>query len=351
MNEQRQLLTSAVTRLFEAELTSARREQAQKTGWCNELWDLGQTLGLQLLLVREEAGGFGGTLEDACAVARLVGRYAVPSPIVEDLLARGLVAEAGITLPDGVVTLAVAADIKIEDGFVDGTVFAVPWGRFANYLLVDAVGYGEPAQTLLLSTQNVAIGSAHNLSGEPSDDLMFTRAKPVAVVARRADFTLRDRLVALRVAQMAGALQAVLELTIDHANQRVQFGKPIGKFQAVQQQLAVLAEETAAVVAVAEALGRVAGVADGIFATAAAKLRANRAIDVAVPIAHQTLGALGFAIEHGLHRFTQRLLGWRSECGGDQYWATRLGEMIIARGAPSLWPDLTSRTDALDVAP
>lgn len=351
MNEQSQLLTSAVGRLFEDELTSPRREQAQKSGWCDEFWDLAQSLGLQLLLVREHQGGFDGTLEDACAVARLVGRHAVPLPIVEDLLARGLMAEAGITPPDGVVTLAVAADLKVEEGFVDGTVFAVPWGRFANYLLVDAVADGGAAQTLLLSTQNVAISSAHSLSGEPSDDLMFTRAKPVAAVSRRTNFTLRDRLVALRIAQMAGALQAALELTIDHANQRVQFGKPIGKFQAVQQQLAVMAEETAAVAAAAEALGRIAADEDRIFETAAAKLRANRAIDVAVPIAHQTLGAMGFAAEHGLHRFTQRLLGWRTECGGDQYWATRLGEMVVARGAGLLWPDLTSRTDSLEIAP
>jgi acyl-CoA dehydrogenase len=346
VNGQRDLLLSTVARLFEADLTPARRAQAEQNGWCGEFWNIAVTMGLPLLLVGEAAGGFDGSLEDACAVARLAGRYAVPAPLVEDFLARGLLAEAGLTPPDGLITLAVSAEVSDSNGIAQGIARAVPWGRLADHVLVDANNDGQSAW-LLLSVRDATVRTAHSLAGEPSDDLLFDGAKSIVVDQGRTNATLLDRLTPLRVSQMAGALEAALALAIDHANNRVQFGRPIGKFQAVQQQLALMAEEAAATSAVAEALSRTT--AGAPFETAAAKLRANRAIDVAVPIAHQTLGAIGFTAEHGLHRLTQRLLWWRSECGGDRYWATKLGGMVVARGAASLWSDLTARTDALEV--
>ena len=348
MSGQRELLLATIGRLFQADLTPARRAQAEKTGWCDEFWRIAETVGLPLLLVGEAAGGFGGSLEDACAVARLAGRHAVPAPLVEDFLARGLLAEAGLSPPEGLITLAALAEVRQSYGVAKGNARAVPWGRLADHVLVDANYPGPSAQWLLLSLRDAVVRSGHNLAGEPSDDLVFGGAQSVVVDNGRAGATLQDRLIPLRVSQMAGALEAALALAIDHANNRIQFGKPIGKFQAVQQQLALMAEETAATSAVAEVLSKAPS--GSLFEIAAAKLRANRAVDVAVPIVHQTLGAIGFTAEHGLHRLTQRLLWWRSECGGDAYWARQLGRMVIARGGAALWPDLTARTDALSVA-
>jgi acyl-CoA dehydrogenase len=348
MSEQSTFLTAAVSRLFESELTPVRRTEAEQSGWCREFWDIANTLGLPLLLVDAAAGGFGGDLADACAVARLAGRHAVPAPSVEDFLGRGLMVEAGMAPPDGVITLAVSAELTLENGVAKGDAFAVPWGGMADHVLVETTDTCEPAQLLLLSKADAVVRAGHNLAGEPSDDLVFVGANP-RVVVRRTGPPLQDCLATLRASQMAGALEAALELTVEHANQRVQFGKPIGQFQIVQQQLALMAEEAAAVSSAAETLSAIGGSRDAAFEITAAKLRANRAIDVAVPIAHQILGAMGFTAEHGLRRLTQRLLWWRSECGGDRYWATRLGTMVVARGAASLWPDLTSRTDAPQV--
>jgi acyl-CoA dehydrogenase len=149
-----------------------------------------------------------------------------------------------------------------------------------------------------------------------------------------------------RTAQIAGALDAALQLSIAHANERVQFGKPIGKFQAVQQSLAVFAEEAAAVNCAGQAAARSTDHGDGGFEIAAAKLRANMAAGTGAAIAHQVHGAIGFTLEHRLHRLTRRLHAWRSEFGSDRFWAERVGAAAAAAGPEGLWPMLTARSDA-----
>ena len=152
----------------------------------------------------------------------------------------------------------------------------------------------------------------------------------------------------IRVAQAAGALDAALAMSIDHVNTRQQFGKPLGKFQAVQQVLAIFATEAAAVnvagAAAAAALDRAHGDFDtALFEIASAKLRMNKAIGVAASIAHQVHGAIGFTREYDLHRLTGPLLDWRSDHGNDAYWANVLGGMAVKLGGAGLWAEVTRR--------
>ena len=152
----------------------------------------------------------------------------------------------------------------------------------------------------------------------------------------------------IRVAQAAGALDAALTMSIDHVNTRQQFGKPLGKFQAVQQVLAIFATEAAAVnvagAAAAAALDRAHGDFDtALFEIASAKLRMNKAIGVAASIAHQVHGAIGFTREYDLHRLTGPLLDWRSDHGNDAYWANVLGGMAVKLGGAGLWAEVTRR--------
>jgi hypothetical protein len=156
----------------------------------------------------------------------------------------------------------------------------------------------------------------------------------------------------MRVAQAAGALDAALAMSIDHVNTRQQFGKPLAKFQAVQQVLSIFATEAAAVnvagAAAAAALDRAGGNMEAaLFEIAAAKLRANKAIGVAASIAHQVHGAIGFAREYELHKLTGPLNDWRSDHGNDAYWAAVLGGMAAKLGGAGLWAEITRRTDPL----
>jgi alkylation response protein AidB-like acyl-CoA dehydrogenase len=134
-------------------------------------------------------------------------------------------------------------------------------------------------------------------------------------------------------AQMAGAVQALLEMSVDYSQVRRQFGRPIGRFQALQQQLAVAAEEVhAAHVAAQAALTGEPGQIDR-ERVAVAKIRTGQAAQVVSAIAHAVHGALGISAEHPLHHFTRRLHGWRLAHGGEAWWAGQLGQWMISRPA------------------
>lgn len=152
----------------------------------------------------------------------------------------------------------------------------------------------------------------------------------------------------IHVAQAAGAMDAALAMSIDYVNTRQQFGKPLGKFQAVQQVLAIFATEAAAVnvagAAAATALDKAGGDANAaLFEIASAKLRTNKAIGQATSIAHQVHGAIGFTQEYELHKLTGPLLDWRSDHGNDAYWADVLGAMASTLGGSGLWAEITAR--------
>ena len=143
-------------------------------------------------------------------------------------------------------------------------------------------------------------------------------------------------------ALMAGAMKRILELAVGYAGERQQFGRPIARFQAVQQGLAVLASETAAAQRATD--GAIECVDEGnlLFQIAAAKARVGEAAGVVAEIAHQVHGAMGFTHEHTLHHFTRRLWAWRDECGNESEWQRWLGEQIAGEGADALWEVLTA---------
>jgi acyl-CoA dehydrogenase len=146
-------------------------------------------------------------------------------------------------------------------------------------------------------------------------------------------------------ALIGGALARALELAIDHANTRVQFGKPLGKQQAVQQALALMAEEVAAVAVAAQAAAKARDTGDAAFEIGCAKLRANRAAGVGGAIAHQVHGAIGFTQDYPLHHYTAKLVEWRSAYGNDAHWAEQVGAFALAQGGTGLWREITRRSD------
>lgn len=148
-------------------------------------------------------------------------------------------------------------------------------------------------------------------------------------------------------ALIGGALQRALELSIDHANTRVQFGKPLGKQQAVQQALALMAEEVAAVAVAAQAAAKARDRGDAAFEIGCAKLRANKAAGIGGAIAHQVHGAIGFTKDYPLHHYTARLIEWRSAYGNDAYWADAVGGFALRFSGLGLWQEVTRRSDTI----
>lgn len=133
---------------------------------------------------------------------------------------------------------------------------------------------------------------------------------------------------AVATAQIAGAAQRVLELSVTYAQQRVQFGKPIASFQAIQHQLAVMAEQTqAAHMASQLAWTGAAGPleAPDPVRAAMAKLVAGEAAALLASAGHAVHGAIGITAEYDLQLYTRRLLAWRAVGGSPAGCALRVG--------------------------
>ena len=184
-----------------------------------------------------------------------------------------------------------------------------------------------------------------NLALEPRDTLVFDNAPVLATAPAAASVNAETLLLSgalIRSAQMAGAIESLLQQSVRYATERRQFGRPIGGFQAIQHNLAILAGHAAAASIAAERAFAAADSANLPFHVAAAKIRAGEAAGIAAGLAHQVHGAIGFTYEHSLHFATRRLWSWRAEFGGENHWADQLGRHVTTRGADLLWPDLTA---------
>jgi acyl-CoA dehydrogenase len=330
---------------------AARRIFADKP---EDLWAVLQESGFDKALLPERKGGAGVRWADACALLGLVGEHAAPVPLAEAMIGHWLADRAGVQDP-GLPTIASAAhsgEIRLSrahDGWrVSGALRRVPWGGACTHVAF-IVGGGAAAQLIVLArdTAGVSVKPGHNLAGEPRDTLLLEGVVPQAVVTAPFD---ADALFAVgaivRSALMAGAIERALALVVEYANLRVQFGRPIGKFQAVQQSIAVLATQAAAARAAAEAGGEViddwlAGEGEPLshsITAMSAKIRTGEAAGQACAIAHQVFGAIGFTEEHELHRFTKRLWSWRDEFGNEAFWSQALGErVLVADSRQTLW--------------
>jgi acyl-CoA dehydrogenase len=329
MSDAQSMLLETADRLF-GDLAAARPAFP-------ELWEAVAENGFPALLVGEEAGGFGGDWVDAAAVLRLAGYHALPAPLAEAMIASRIAAYAGLPASDGLCSVAALNDGQFDGGRFSGTLRSVPWGRAADSIVTVV----KDRLIRLRRADAVAVIAGEDPADDPRDRLVFERASAEEADAE-VDLFAAGALA--RAAMMAGALDAALARSVAYVNERVQFGRPIGKFQAVQQSLAVFAEEAGAVNCAVQAAARATDAGDAGFEIAAAKLRANMAASVGAATAHQVHGAIGFTQEYDLHRWTRRLIGWASEFGSERYWADWLGGAIAVNGPDAFWSELTRRS-------
>jgi acyl-CoA dehydrogenase len=338
------MLRETADRLFQAHCDAATRRSADQGTWPAALWAAIEAAGLHRALVPEMAGGFGVAVPDALSLLKVAGAHAVPVPLAETMLASWLLARVGLDIPEGPLTVGpvrnnerVALTESGDGWHVSGTLTRVPWGRNVERVVVLA-----DAQVALVGRESWSIESGENVAREPRDTLRLDgRAIAVGPCPTTA-FDLIAGGAAMRTQQIAGALTRLTEMTVRYAQERVQFGRPIGKFQAVQQNLAVLAGQAAAALAAADLAAE--AMADGIriLPIAAAKARAGEAAGIAAGIAHQVHGAIGFTFEHDLHFLTRRLWSWRDEFGSETVWNRLLGRHMAQAGADRLWAEITA---------
>jgi acyl-CoA dehydrogenase len=350
MAEPDALLRQAVERALRPAVTPGVLAAADGGVLPPALWALCVDLGVDRIALPAGQGGAEASLAEAGAVIRLLGALQIPVPAVEALLARVLIAAAGLPQPDGIVTLV---PDPLEPG-ADGRCRAsdVPWGHAAHWLLAEVPG----GQLGLFAARELHWTPGRNLAGESRDATSLALAAATDR-APCAPGTLRLLGALARATQTGGAAGAILDLAVAFAAERQQFGRPLARFQVIQHQLAQLAEAVAAVGAVTAAAwqaldtcglpgrGRRRGADPALYAMAARIAAADR-VEAIAAIGHQVHGAMGFTAEYPLHHATRRLWSWRAEFGTAAFWAAQLGARALARGGDRLWHDITAVTDA-----
>ena len=348
-------LADSAERLFGGRIDKALLHAAGEGRFPQALWDEVTGAGFTAALLPEEAGGFGATVTEAMRILQISASFNAPIPLAETMLAGWLLAKAGLPLPDGILTLAPVRKsdtltlTREGDGWrLSGTAQRVPWGRDAATVVVLA-RHPDGAMLASVSAKGLVTHRDVNLAGEPRDTVAFDlvlSAGSVAPAPMTAE-ALRAAGAALRTVQIAGALSRTLSVTVAYVQTRVQFGRAIGKFQAIQHNLAIMAGQSAAAIAAAdmatEALDE--GLRTGklpMLTIAAAKARAGEAASVAAGLAHQSHGAIGFTQEYELHYATRRLWSWRDEFGNEAEWNAMVGRAALRAGAEGLWPLLTN---------
>jgi len=254
------------------------------------------------------------------------GRHLLPLPLAQTLVARGELSRAGVVVPDGPIALAEQVRRTPEGAFV---AHAVPFGLTAEW--VWAATEEEDLLLPLAGAVRTRSGGHHSLHA----DVRWS-ALPAEAVRLPVRLDLRATGAALAAGLLAGAMERAGEMAIGYANDRVQFGKPIGKLQAIQQQLSVMCEQmyaarSAALLGLSSADHRV----DRLRA-AVAKSRASEAATTVAAVSHAVHGAIGITAEYDLQLFTRRLHEWRRDHGGEGAWHRELGEAVLASTATPL---------------
>lgn len=272
----------------------------------DQVWPQLDALGLERALVPESAGGYGLDWADLGDAFRTWGAAAAPVDLASTLVAAWGLHQAGMDFP--------AAPLQLEAEHSP-----VLSSRPEAWRVIVSGPRGEAVA--LVDTEGRVAGRG--------------RLEPDRV---------RQGLAVLLAAQIAGALDAALAMSIDYAATRTQFGRPISKFQAVQHLAARLAMETAAAGSAAD-FGLRRFHQNPALAAAVAKSRSSKAATAGAALAHQIHGAIGVTQEHDLHRLTLALWTWRDRTGGEYAWSRDFGEQIALHGAPDLWAWLTDTLD------
>jgi len=295
------------------------------------LWSTLAELGLTRLTSAATGAGW----IEAAGLLRAAGRHAAAVPLAEnDVLAGWLIEQAG--LPDDPSLIRTSC---VVDAF--GAAADVPWASAVDRVAVlreSADGW----RVADVPVADVALTRGRDLAGRPTDGVRIDLAKHASAKISAESVRAYDLHGALaRAVQSAGAMERLLAMSGQYVTERVQFGRALAKFQAIQHLVADIASETALANAAVEAavfeMASGHGSLDRVeLAVAIARSVVGHAASVTVRNAHQVHGAIGTTLEHRLHEYTKPILAWRGEFGSVREWDARLTAMLSRPGV-DLW--------------
>ena len=297
----------------------------------HSIWQQLADSGFTEAMVSEAAEGAGLSLAEAFRLFFVCGRQALPAPLAHTMVVKAILKANGIDVPDGPITISTLPVNNSDDAL---ECRSVPFGKVAQWILVPYGGAVDGSKDVLLSVARAQRSDA-GVHGSLQAHFLWSRPFGNSLVIE-AGAPWLELAAAVTAAKMAGAMDTILNMTVRYAGDRTQFGRPIGKFQAVQQQLAVLAE-----LATASRISAEAGCREesphksNLLAAAVAKARASEAARTVVSIAHAVHAAMGITAEYDLQIFTRRLIEWSNDYGSAGYWNRRVGDAVLSTDEPN----------------
>jgi alkylation response protein AidB-like acyl-CoA dehydrogenase len=328
LDEQQDALRQMAAELL-GELSPLSRLREDDPGPRREVWKQLAAPGLTGLGVPEDLGGSGGSEVEAAVVLEEAGATLLPEPLRETLgVAVPLLREHG-TDEQRERWLGPVAAGEVMVGAALG-----PRRLLAGQGSVDAVLVADGDRCLLVPRDELEIRLL-GATTDPSRDLGVVadvRAGEEAVLGTTEASEAHARGAAATAAALVGVAQRLLDLAVEHARVREQFGTPVGSFQAVQHPLVDVhvAVESARPAVWYAALALRDGMPDAHAACRVAKAAANHAAAVADRVALQVLAGIGFTWEHDLHLLSKRATVWRAEFGDGREHRRALGAALLA---------------------
>ena len=326
------LLADAFRQLLVDQCTTQVVRQIEAGQAAQSLWQLIENAGFADALVSEDGGGAGLTLSELYPVLELCGAYALPLPLAETVLARAFLAKAGALIPRGSITFGHAATDPGGRVVCDN----VRNGRVADWVLVSRASHSLllPAKEAKMSEAGFCLDATMEWSANAGEGLQVDCTHDVRTVQ-----------ACVYAAQLAGALMTVFSRTLQYANDRNQFGRPIGKFQAIQHQLSVISEHAFAARMAAQIGCQSASAMPDRMRVAIAKSRTSEAALEVASLSHSIHGAIGFTADFDLQLFTRRLHLWRQAGGSESYWHDVLGADLVNHHSGGALDMLRATTD------
>src|ERR1700754_3858335 len=296
MTEEREMLRETVAALVakHANPAAVRTAIESERGYDESLWQLlCEQVGAAALVIPEELGGAGGELGDAATVLQELGRGLVPSPLLGTTLAELALLAASEPDPETLEALAAGSSIGalvldadyVVNGDIADVVVAAADGALSRWTRFSA----QPVTTMDPTRRLARV--------QPEDTSEITALGP--------DPGLADIAAILLAAEQIGAAERCLDLTVEYAKSRVQFGRPIGSFQALKHRMADLYVAIAAARAVvSDACG------DPTPSNAAtARIAASEALCKVAAEGIQLHGGIAITWEHDMHLYFKRAHG------------------------------------------
>lgn len=313
MSEERELLRRTVAALVDkhADSGAVRRAMESERGYDEALWSmLCEQVGVAALVVPEEFGGAGGELADAAVVLEELGRALVPTPLLGTTLAE--LALLGADDPDA-ETLE-----QLAEGAAIGTV-VLDRDYVLNGDIADVVVAVEDGR--IVRWTEVTVDPANAM--DPTRRL--ARVNPGATAVLGTDPGIADTAAILLAAEQIGAAARCLDLTVAYTKQRVQFGRPIGSFQALKHRMADL---YVAVQAARSVVGEAVAQPSALNATLA-RLAASEAFCTVAGEAIQLHGGIAITWEHDMHLYFKRAHGSAQLLGPPREQLRRLEDEVL----------------------